>query len=119
MMRSLVTESLMTLPTRSAAVTGSPALAKGDDKPNATTTTNQFKAYFANGFGCTRSSLRYEDLSVDTIKAVRTFEKRVCPSSCQPGERAEGDSCIRVTAAPPRVSGGKKCFTFQGREFCE
>jgi uncharacterized caspase-like protein len=65
------------------------------------------------------TSLRYEDLSVDAIKAVRAFEQRVCPLSCQPGERAEGDSCIRVTATPPRVSGEKKCFTFQGREFCE
>lgn len=65
------------------------------------------------------SNLRYEDLSVDTIKAVRSFDKRVCPLSCQAGERAEGNSCIRVTAAPPRLSSGKKCFTFQGREFCE
>jgi uncharacterized caspase-like protein len=65
------------------------------------------------------TNLPHEDLSVDTIRAVRTFEKRVCPLSCQPGERAEGDSCIRITAAPPRLSGGKKCFTFQGREFCE
>jgi uncharacterized caspase-like protein len=65
-------------------------------------------------------NLRNEDLSVDTIKAVRSIDKRVCPLSCQPGERAEGDACIRVTAAPPRVSsGGKKCFSFQGREFCE
>jgi len=64
-------------------------------------------------------TLRHEDLSVDTIKAVRNFDKRVCPLSCQPGERAEGDSCIRVTAAPPRLSSGKKCFSFQGREFCE
>jgi uncharacterized caspase-like protein len=64
-------------------------------------------------------NLRAEDLSVDTIKAVRAFDKRVCPLSCQTGERAEGDACIRITAAPPRVSGGKKCFTFQGREFCE
>jgi uncharacterized caspase-like protein len=63
-------------------------------------------------------NLRYEDLSVDTIKAVRNFDKRVCPLSCQPGERADGDSCIRV-AAPPRLSNGKKCFSFQGREFCE
>ncbi len=64
-------------------------------------------------------NLRPEDLSVDAIKAVRGFDKRVCPLSCQPGERAEGESCIRVTAAPPRLSNGKKCFTFQGREFCE
>jgi uncharacterized caspase-like protein len=65
-------------------------------------------------------NLRNEDLSVDTIKAVRSFDKRVCPLSCQPGERAEGDACIRVTASPARpLSGSKKCFSFQGREFCE
>jgi hypothetical protein len=65
-------------------------------------------------------NLRNEDLSVDTIKAVRSFDKRVCPLSCQPGERAEGDACIRVTAGPARPPGGaKKCFSFQGREFCE
>lgn len=64
--------------------------------------------------------LRNEDLSVDTIKAVRSVDKRICPLSCQPGERAEGDACIRVTAAPARLpSGAKKCFGFQGREFCE
>jgi len=65
-------------------------------------------------------SLRVDDLSLDTIKAVRGFDKRVCPLSCPPGERAEGDSCKRVTAAPARVpTGAKKCFSFQGREFCE
>jgi Putative peptidoglycan binding domain len=65
-------------------------------------------------------NLRNEDLSVDAIKAVRSFDKRVCPLSCQPGERAEGDTCIRVTAGPARLqSGSKKCFSFQGREFCE
>jgi hypothetical protein len=65
-------------------------------------------------------NLRNEDLSVDTIKAVRSFDKRICPLSCQPGERAEGDACIRVTAGPTRpLSGAKKCFNFQGREFCE
>ena len=65
-------------------------------------------------------NLRNEDLSVDTIKAVRGFEKRVCPLSCQPGERVEGDACVRVTAATGRApSGSKKCFGFQGREFCE
>jgi uncharacterized caspase-like protein len=64
--------------------------------------------------------LRVDDLSLDTIKAVRGFDKRVCPLSCPPGERAEGDSCKRVTAGPARVpTGAKKCFSFQGREFCE
>jgi len=64
-------------------------------------------------------NLQSEDLSLDTIKAVRGFDKRVCPLLCQPGERAEGDACIRATAAPARPSSGKKCFTFQSREFCE
>jgi hypothetical protein len=65
-------------------------------------------------------NLQNQDLSVDTIKAVRSFDKRICPLSCQPGERAEGDACIRVAASPARpLSGAKKCFSFQGREFCE
>ena len=65
-------------------------------------------------------NLRNEDLSVDIIKAVRSFDKRVCPLSCQPGERAEGDGCVRATASAARPpSGAKKCFSFQGREFCE
>jgi uncharacterized caspase-like protein len=65
-------------------------------------------------------TLRSETLSLDTIKAVRGFDKRVCPLSCAPGERAEGDTCIRVTASPARPPiGTKKCFTFQSREFCE
>jgi hypothetical protein len=65
-------------------------------------------------------TLPNDNLSLDTIKAVRSFDKRVCPLSCQAGERAAGDACIRVTASPVRPSGGaKKCFSFQGREFCE
>jgi uncharacterized caspase-like protein len=65
-------------------------------------------------------TLRNEDVSVDTIKAVRSFDKRVCPLSCQPGERAQGDACVRVSGGQARPPGGaKKCFTFQGREFCE
>jgi uncharacterized caspase-like protein len=65
-------------------------------------------------------TLRNDNLSLDAIKAVRSFDKRVCPLSCQAGERAEGDACIRVTASPARPpSGAKKCFSFQGREFCE
>jgi uncharacterized caspase-like protein len=65
-------------------------------------------------------SLPGDNLSLDTIKAVRGFDKRVCPISCPAGERAEGDSCKRVTATPARVpTSAKKCFSFQGREFCE
>ena len=38
-------------------------------------------------------------LSFEAIKAVRKFDKRVCPVVCPSGERAEGDRCI---AAAPR-----------------
>jgi len=65
-------------------------------------------------------TLRIENLSLDAIKAVRSFDKRVCPLSCPTGERAEGDACIRVTASPALAPiGAKKCFSFQGRQFCE
>jgi hypothetical protein len=88
-----------------------------------------------------------EGLSPDTIKAIRGFDKRICPLVCRSDERAEGDRCIRIVcprgqvlkdrtcvgkvaaepkkrapvrAAPAvRPSGSGKCFSFQGRQFCE
>ncbi|HEY6259624.1 MAG TPA: caspase family protein [Xanthobacteraceae bacterium] len=93
-----------------------------------------------------------DELSPDALKAVHGAEKRVCPLICQPGERVEGDRCIRVTCrsgqilkngtcvaeggtepqkrAPPNPApsrptpapapkGNGKCFSFQGRQFCE
>jgi hypothetical protein len=78
------------------------------------------------------------------VKAVRAFDKRVCPLVCQAGERADGERCIRIACpsgqvlkdgaciaerAPspaarpgtpaPKGGTGAKCFTFQGRQFCE
>jgi len=89
-------------------------------------------------------SLPDQDASADAIQAVRGFDKRICPLVCPSGERAEGERCIRIVCgggqvlrngacisiepkrpasarreAAPRPSGGGKCFTFQGRQFCE
>ena len=83
-----------------------------------------------------------DDLSLDAVKAVRSFDKRVCPLVCQAGERADGERCVRIgcpagqvlkdgacvaeraggTTARPAAApkaGGAKCFTFQGRQYCE
>ena len=91
------------------------------------------------------SSLRRCDagrLSLDAVKAVRAFDKRVCRLVCQAGERADGERCVRVGCpsgqvlkdgacvaerasspaarpAPAPKGGGGKCFTFQGRQYCE
>jgi hypothetical protein len=87
------------------------------------------------------------DLSIDAVKAVRHFDKRVCPLVCQSGERAEGERCVRIicpsgevlkdgtcvgkVASDPKKSAparpqpavqppsNNKCFVFQGRQFCE
>jgi TPR repeat len=40
-----------------------------------------------------------DDLSSDTIKAVRGIDKRICPLACPKGERADGERC--VATAPP------------------
>jgi hypothetical protein len=34
--------------------------------------------------------------SLDALKAVRGFDKRICPLSCPTGERADGERCIRI-----------------------
>jgi caspase domain-containing protein/putative peptidoglycan binding protein len=102
------------------------------------------------------------DVSTETVKAVRGFDKRICPLVCRPDERADGERCVRIVcprgevlkdgacvgnvasettrpavrdvpqagpasqAGPPpqaapavRPPGGGKCFSFQGRQFCE
>jgi hypothetical protein len=41
-----------------------------------------------------------DELSSDAIKAVRAFDKRVCPLVCANGERARGDRCVAI--APNR-----------------
>ena len=91
-----------------------------------------------------------DDLTTDTLKAIRGFDKRVCPLVCPAGEKAEGDQCIRIAcpsgeirkdgscvarptpgpkrrvtvapepkAHPAKAPRGGKCFSFQGRQFCE
>jgi hypothetical protein len=81
-----------------------------------------------------------DELSMDGIKAVRGFDKRVCPLVCREGEQAEGDRCIaiapvhkpeprkeevkprdphNVTTSTSGPKGGGKCFSFGGRSFCE
>jgi uncharacterized caspase-like protein len=75
------------------------------------------------------------DLSIDALKAVRGFDKRVCPLVCQSSERAEGERCVRIicptgevlkdgtcvgkVASDPKKTVPAKCFVFQGRQFCE
>ena len=88
------------------------------------------------------------ELSLDTLKVIRGIDKRICPLICKSGERADGEHCIRIVCptgqvlkdgtcvgkpdaeprratapapARPAPSGGAggKCFSFEGRRFCE
>ena len=84
-----------------------------------------------------------DDLSLDAVKAARSTSGW-CPLVRQAGERADGERCVRITCpsgqvlkdgacvterAPspaarpgtpaPKGGTGAKCFTFQGRQFCE
>jgi hypothetical protein len=80
-----------------------------------------------------------DDVSSDTIKAIQGINKRVCPVQCATGQHANslGDHCV-ADASPPKEAetdhpparpanhpsaapsrGGGKCFSFQGRQFCE
>jgi hypothetical protein len=73
------------------------------------------------------------DPTLEALNAIRRFSKRVCPLACQPNERAEGERCVRIVCpAGQAIKDGKgaarpgaaekskgKCFSFQGREFCE
>jgi uncharacterized caspase-like protein len=97
------------------------------------------RAAFRNFVKLAALSLPTEDVTSDTVRAVRAFNKRVCPLSCPMGERADGDRCIRIVcpagqvlkegtceanrpsakAPAPTPKGASKCFTFQGRQFCE
>jgi len=84
------------------------------------------------------TSIRMPDeVSSDTINAVRGINKRVCPVVCQAGEHAEGEQCVgnppkpvttnavpnrraptpKVPAPARRASG--RCFSFQGKQFCQ
>jgi hypothetical protein len=100
------------------------------------------RAAFRNFARLAAISISTEDVTLDAVRAVRAFNKRVCPLSCPTGERADGDRCVRIVCpagqvlkenacvsdrpaakagAPtaPAQKGGSKCFTFQGRQFCE
>ena len=87
--------------------------------------------------------------SLDALDAVRNKPDRVCPLICAKGQRADGDRCVqtgcssgfflnssgacekRQEPAPKartatkdpaparRPSGGGKCFSFNGKSYCE
>jgi uncharacterized caspase-like protein len=84
--------------------------------------------------------------SLDALDAVRNRPDRVCPLICAKGQRAEGDRCVQIgcssgfflnssgacekrpepaprerTATQPRSSPASsgKCFTFNGKSYCE
>jgi hypothetical protein len=84
------------------------------------------------------TSIRMPDeLSPDAINAVRGIDKRVCPLVCAAGEHAEGEQCVgnvpkpvttdaapgRRTPTPKVPSPGRRasgrCFSFQGKQFCQ
>jgi hypothetical protein len=84
-----------------------------------------------------------KDPSSETLAALRGVDKRVCPLICQADERVQGVRCVRLicpagqvpkdggciaerSSEPggrnqPAPNGGSspKCFSFQGRQFCE
>jgi uncharacterized caspase-like protein len=86
--------------------------------------------------------------SLQALDGVRGKTGRICPLTCAKGQKVDGDACVQITCdggfalggdgvchkkpdpAPkaaarqePRASapasGGGKCFTFNGKRFCE
>ncbi len=87
--------------------------------------------------------------SLDALDAVRNKPDRVCPLICAKGQRADGDRCVQIgcssgfflnssgacekrqepapkartatkdPAPARRPSGGGKCFSFNGKSYCE
>jgi len=76
--------------------------------------------------------------SLDALDAVRAKTARVCPLVCAKSEKVDGDRCVALpapepkqhTASAPRrerasapaaapAAGGHKCFSFNGKRFCE
>jgi uncharacterized caspase-like protein len=87
--------------------------------------------------------------SLDALDAVRSKTDRVCPLVCAKGQRVDGDRCVEIScgsgfflnssgscekraepkartatraepAAPRRSGGGGgKCFSFNGKSYCE
>jgi uncharacterized caspase-like protein len=91
-------------------------------------------------------NIKADDLSRDMLEVIRRYDKRVCPLTCRAGERADGERCVRIAcpagqiikdgscvavraSAPkartepppptPRPPVNSKCFSFNGRQFCE
>ena len=82
------------------------------------------------------TSIRMPDeVSLDAINAVRGINKRVCPVLCPAGEHTEGEKCIgstpkhiRTVVAPgrppsresaPAHRANGRCFSFEGKQFCQ
>jgi hypothetical protein len=76
--------------------------------------------------------IKANELSPEIIKAIREFDKRVCPLVCPAGQIVKDDACVAAPAAAPKKpvatapapqrpapKAGGKCFAFQGRQFCE
>jgi len=40
--------------------------------------------------------------TLDAIKAIRLFDRRVCPIVCRDGERADGEHCVANPVPPPK-----------------
>jgi uncharacterized caspase-like protein len=86
--------------------------------------------------------------SLDALDAVRGRSDRVCPLLCPKGYRSEGDRCVQtgcrsgfvlnatgacerraetsskpkaesIHSAVPRASSGAKCFSINGKQYCE
>src|SRR5262245_48207459 len=91
----------------------------------------------------TTKEVSSKEPTIELVKLVRTFERRVCPLQCATNERPEGEQCVRIVcvsgqtpkngvcpeppAAPAKKGAsdpgspslGSNCFTFQGRHFCQ
>jgi len=85
--------------------------------------------------------------SLDALDSVRAKTNRVCPLVCAKGQKVDGDECVQITCesgfalggdgvckkkpdpapkaaarqerASAPATGGGKCFTFNGKRFCE
>lgn len=93
-----------------------------------------------------RSSLNTQVASLDALDLVRSKTGRVCPLSCGPRQKVENDQCVVISCEPgftlfpggncersrttqtktksspaPKTSsaGGGKCFSFNGKSYCE
>jgi hypothetical protein len=61
------------------------------------------RAALANFAKLAALTLPQQDPSPDALKAIRGFDKRVCPLVCQAGERVEGERCIRIVCPAGKV----------------